>query len=351
MIASLDRVMGITPSSDRRLALAPFALGLVFAVVFVLVVTTATRSVQPHHLSVGLVAPAPVADRVQSGLESRAPGAFDVHRHAGEAEARAAVLDGRDYGALVVQGPQARVLVASAQGQAATAAVRTVLTGIASAAHLGVTVEDVRPLPSTDPTGMLAALLLIPLILASLLGGAGSLVAPSVPSPARLGLLLGYAAVVGLAVTLTVRLVEGGLSANFWAVGGVTSLFVLAMAATVTALQRLAGVAGLGLAVLTLLVFGLPTAGIFAPWEFLPDFYRALSQNLPPGAAVSALRDLLYFGGSGLDRPLTVLSVWAGAGLVLILLADLVRGRVPARGPAAGPLTIGERGEGAGGGG
>jgi hypothetical protein len=343
--------MGITPSSDRRLVLAPFGLGIVFAIVFVLVVTTATRSLQPHHLPVGLVAPAPIADRVQTGLDSRAPGAFDVHRYGSEADARQAILDNHDDGALVVQGPQARVLIASAQGQAPTSAVRTVLTGIASAAHLSVTVEDVRPLPSTDPTGMLAALLLIPLILASLLGGVAGLVAPSVPTPARLGLLLVYAAAVGLGVTLTVRLVEGGLSADYWAVGGVTSLFVLAMAATVTCLQRIAGLAGLGLAVLTLLVFGLPTAGIFAPAAFLPDFYRVLSENLPPGAAVTALRDLLYLGGAGLDRPLTVLSIWAGAALVLTAVADLVRGRAAARGPAGHPLTIDERGQGAGGGG
>jgi hypothetical protein len=333
------------------MVLAPFALGFVFAIVFVLVITTATRSPQPHHVPVGLVAPAPIADRIQTGLESRAPGAFDVHRRGSEMDARQAVLDNRDYGALIVQGPSARVLVTGANGTATTTAIRTVFSGIASSAHLGVTVEDVRPLPSSDPAGVLAGLLLIPLILASLLGGVSGLIAPSVPVPVRLVLLVAYAATVGAGVTLTVRLVEGGLSADLWAVGGVTSLFVLAMAATVTCLQRIAGIAGLGLAVLTLLVFGLPTAGLFVPWEFLPDFYRALSQNLPPGAAVTALRDLLYLGGGDLERPLTVLSVWAAAGVLVTVVADLVRSRARSRGDAELPLTMDERGQGAGGGG
>jgi hypothetical protein len=325
--------MSPTPSAGKRMLPAPFGIGLVFALVFVLVLTTASRSPQPHHLPVGLVAPAPVADRIQTALSAHAPGSFDVHRYGTEAAARQAVRNHREDGALVVAGPSARVVLASADGPATTAALRAVLSGIAGAAHLDVTVEDVRPLPSTDPAGTLASLLLIPLILAGLLGGVSGLLAPSSRMRARLGLLFAYAAAVGAGVTLTVRLVEGGLPADLWTISGLTGLFVLAMGATVMCLQRLAGLAGVGLAVLTLLVLGLPTAGVFAPPEFLPYFYRALSQNLPPGAAVTALRDALYFGGAGLARPLTVLSIWAAAGVVLTVLADLVRTSARARVP------------------
>ena len=97
-----------------------------------------------------------------------------------------------------------------------------------------------------------------------------------------------------------------------------TSLFVLAMAGTITCLHRWLGMAGLALAVGVLLMLGVPTSGAFANYEFLPDGYRWLSQLLPTGAAVAG--------------PLTVLGVWAGGSLLLILLRQAVGALpVPAR--------------------
>lgn len=197
--------------SGRRALLAPFGLGLLFALLFVFAITTATRSPQPHHLPVGLVAPAPVADRIQSTLDARAPGTFDIHRLDSESAARQAVGDNQDYGALVVNGQQARLVLASANGPAATTVIRTVLTGIATGARLSLTVEDVRPMPAADPAGSLAAVLLIPLLLASLIAAVLSIVlAPSTPFWMRLPVLAVYAAAVGIGVTLIAAAVSGG---------------------------------------------------------------------------------------------------------------------------------------------
>lgn len=342
MVARLT-LMNVKLPTERLALLAPFGIGLAFALLFVLTMTTATKSLQPHDLPVGLVAPAPVADQIEMSLDSRAPGAFAIHRYSSEAAARAAVRDDREYGALVVTGRGARLLLAGAKGTTTTITIRTVFTRVASAAHLPLTVEDLRPMPSSDPNGTLAVVLLIPLILASLIVAVlGFILAPWAPAAARVGLMVAYAVVVGLMVTLIADLVEGGLSAGFGEVSAAPALFVLAMSATVACLQRLAGTAGTGIAILLLLVLGLPSAGVFAPPEFLPDFYRALSPYLPPGAAVALMRDVLYLGGDGTSFPVTVLSIWAGAAIVLTFLADRVlprRRRPPARPDAAALLA------------
>lgn len=335
MVNRLTAVGGKLPRAAALLA--PFGIGLVFAVLFVLSMTTATKSLHPHDLPIGLVAPTPVADRVESSLDTHAPGAFAIHRYNSETEARAAVRDNREYGAFVLTARGARLLLAGAHGAATTTVIRAAFTGVAAGTHVPLTVQDVRPMPSSDSNGTLAGVLLIPLILASLVAAVlGFLLAPWVPAAARVGLIMAYAVIVGLSVTLTAEVVEGGLSANFLEVSAVPALFVLTMATTVAWLQRIAGAAGTGIAVLLLLVLGVPAAGVFAPAEFLPDFYRLLSTYLPTAAGETLIRDVLYLGGDGAAFPITVLSIWAGTGIVLMLLADLVlpRGRARRRPPA-----------------
>jgi hypothetical protein len=310
-------------TASRRLLAVPFAVGLVFALVFVFLMTSALHAPAPHGIHVGLVAPAPIADRIESGLAARAPGAFALHRYGSDHAARQAIDDRQEDAAFVVQGGQATLLLAGATGTATTTVVRAAFTGVAGGAHLPLTVQDVKPLPATDPGGTLAVLLLIPLILASVIASIlGIVIAGSRWVVARLGLLVAYAAAVGFGTTLIVDLVAGGLSGSIGAVTGVTALFVLAMAGAVLCLHRLLGAPGAVLAIVVVLMLGIPASGAFASAQFLPDFYRVISPLLPAGAAVSALRDVFYFGGNGAGWPLTVLACWAGGSMVLILIRE-----------------------------
>ena len=46
-------------------------------------------------------------------------------------------------------------------------------------------------------------------------------------------------------------------------------------------------------------------------YEFEPGFYGALSQLLPPGAALTAVRNVQYFDWAATLAPLLVLAAWA----------------------------------------
>ncbi len=60
--------------------------------------------------------------------------------------------------------------------------------------------------------------------------------------------------------------------------------------------------------------------------------WRAIGPDLPPGAAVSALRGIGFFGGAATATPLLVLALWAAAGLILVALPTAAtRGRVTMR--------------------
>jgi hypothetical protein len=75
------------------------------------------------------------------------------------------------------------------------------------------------------------------------------------------------------------------------------------------------------------LVIGNPaSAGSSAP-ELLPAFWRELSQLLPPGAAITALRDVVYLHGHGISRALIVLVIWVAAGAAVVAVVQIRRAR------------------------
>ncbi len=69
-----------------------------------------------------------------------------------------------------------------------------------------------------------------------------------------------------------------------------------------------------------MLFLGIPSAGALVPTELLAQPWRAIGPDLPPAAALSALRGITFFGDAATGRPLAVLACWAGLGALLALL-------------------------------
>ena len=77
-----------------------------------------------------------------------------------------------------------------------------------------------------------------------------------------------------------------------------------------------------GLFVLTMIFLGIPAAGALVPPELLTQPWRAIGPDLPPAAAVDAMRSISFFYGAAAGRPLIVLACWAALGALLALLAS-----------------------------
>ena len=108
---------------------APTVGGLVVLVTLLGLIGTAVRDPHPHDVPVGLVGPAPAVQQLSDGLNTNAPGAFQLTTYGSDADARAA-LDSNDIDAVLVIGSDApRLIVAGAAGDAVSGLITTVFTG------------------------------------------------------------------------------------------------------------------------------------------------------------------------------------------------------------------------------
>lgn len=319
------------PSPQRAVARI-VAVGLVLVFAFTALYVAAFHAPRPHGEDVGVVGPAAVAARVQAGLDAHAPGAFDVRGYATEASARDALLDTSINGVLVPGRPRARVLVAGALGAAPTDPVTEALQGAAAAAGTSAGVEDLRPLPAADRRGLSSLFVVLGVLIPSLAFGALLTVAGRrLPAGLRWAGIGVFAVAAGLLAALNADVVVGALEGHFVGLAVVAGLLAAAVAAATHGLGRLAGPAGLAVAVALLLLLGVSSAGGAVTAHFEPGFFGALSPLLPPGAALTAVRDVQYFDWAGTLAPLLTLGAWAVGGLVVGLLGERARQRAPRR--------------------
>ena len=103
------------------------------------------------------------------------------------------------------------------------------------------------------------------------------------------------------------------------------TLFVLAIGMSIAAFQMIFGIAGTAVGAILFLVIGNPASGGSSAPELLPGFWRTLSQVLPPGAAVTSMRDLVYFHGHGSTHALIVLALYAALGAAVAIVAYRLR--------------------------
>lgn len=150
------------------------------------------------------------------------------------------------------------------------------------------------------------------------------------------GVLLTYSVVAGLLGSLVARTLLNAVPGEFWALWALGSLLVLAVGALTFALYELAGALGIGLALLLVVVLGVPSSGGVYPTELLPTFWRAVGPSLPPGAGVDAVRSIAYFHGAGAGGPLRALSAWAAGCAAVILLSGGLASRVRPPAPQTG---------------
>lgn len=282
----------------------------VFASAFVL----PAHKPEAHHVPVGVVGPPSVRD----SLEAVKPGALDVKSYATEADARHAIDHREIYGALVGN----RLLVASAASNSVAQAFRNA----AAQAKQHVTVEDVVPLAAEDSRGATLNQLSLALIIACSLAVL-ALTSLGYRGRRLLGAIGLFALTGGSVVVALIGKAVGTLPGSYLVLSAAATLLLLAIALPMAGLQRLLGQAGGAVGGLFFMLVANPASGNPSAPEMLPDGWRTISQLMPPGAGGTTLRNIAYFHGNALLRPLLVLSAYAAGGLALALLGEALRRR------------------------
>jgi hypothetical protein len=313
-------------AQDRRLLIA--LLGVLVAV-FALVGSNvaANHSPKPHHVPVGVIGTPPVVRTVAGALGQRPPGAYQIHAYGSLAAARTAILDRTVYGAFQ-PGRPALLLVADAASPSIAAILQQTFAAAANAEGTTLVVRDLVPLPSSDSRGATAFSMILSLIIAGIMGSAVIyLLGRHRPQPERVAAMVALGVGAGLVAAVVTNVVIGAFPGHFLAVWGVATLFYLALALPIAAFQVLVGAGGVAVGAVMFLVIGNPASGGSSAPELLPGFWRALSQLLPPGAATTAMRDVVYFHGHGMTHALLVLSVWAVLGTIVAVTVNMLRAR------------------------
>ncbi|WP_461030433.1 ABC transporter permease [Streptomyces sparsus] len=324
------------------LVLGVLALQLAFIASYI----GAFHSPGPHRVPIAVVAPEQAQDQYRQRLDSLPGTPLDVTTvTADESEAVDAIRDRTVDGALVVDpsGDADRLLVASGAGAALSQALEQVFREVQENQQRGLEVTDVVPAEEGDGRGLSAFYLVVGWCVGGYLCAAilamsyGARPADTGRALIRLGVLAVYALAAGLGGAVIVGPVLGALPGSVLGLSALGALVVFAVAAATLALQGVAGVVGIGLAILLVVVLGNPSAGGAYPGPLLPTFWREIGPAFPPGAGTWSARSLAYFDGAAITGPLLVLAAWAVVGTVLTVLFAVLRDRRTTDGPGRAP--------------
>lgn len=320
-----------TPALAARLVRLGVVLGFVVILQAGLVTAfvTASRDPAPRQLPVAVVGTPRETAALQSRLSST--GAFAVRQEPTAAAAEDAIRRQEVYGALLPASHPPTLLVASAASPLVAQVLTKAFTATAQRSGTQLAITDVAPLPADDPRGAVGPYLVLGLLIGGYVGAMviGRLIGMRSPSVRHLGLRLTvlacYALVAGAAGILLLGPVLGVLHGSTLAIFATGALVAFAVGCFTSALQTLLGLVGTLLSVITLVLIGNPAAGGGQiPSAMMSPAWGWLAHVLPNPAGMTAIRGIEFFAGHGTGQAFTVLSVYAAAGIVAMLVIALV---------------------------
>jgi hypothetical protein len=314
------------PPAVVRAAGVVVVLAAVIAIVAIAFALPAAHS-KPRNVPIGAAGPQVAGGQVAAVLEQNAPGTFDITYYPDEDALREAIRNRDVYGGISF-GPDGRTLFIATGGSPAVAQLLSqVGNGIAQ--HLGVPLrtEDLASATADDPRGAGLAAAALPITLAGLLPAIALVLVLKREVWTRFAAAVVFAGLAGWTIAALLRYVLGSIEGNFWGVAGGLTLGLLAAGLFMLGLGSLFGRAGLALGALLALLLGNPLSGLASAPELLPSGWGALGQWLPQGATATLLRSTAFFGGAGATMAIAVLTCWALAGTVLIVIAAVRNGK------------------------
>ena len=295
----------------------------------------------PHGVKVAVAGWVSAAE-IGAGLDQQASGAFDVIPAADPGQARQQVLDQAAQAAFVVNGMQATLYTAKADGAVLEQTVIAAFTPIGHAESLTLNIVELVPTVPGDAIGnslffLGLAWTLSPYLLVVSLVMQGT----TLSLRAKLELIVGvgaFASIAGFLIAYWLGAVPGQALPILYGF-----LNFEAVALTVFGLASLTGVyIAAGVAVTLFVFLSIPSSGGAIPYQMVPTFFDWLHPVMPLGNLIDAMRSIFYFNGTNMIRPTLVLCAWIAIGAALITVSALLhRARqqpAPATGPAGPPI-------------
>jgi hypothetical protein len=315
----------------RRLMLGVIVVGIALQFLLALFFLGIGHAPAPRDLPVGVVA----GDRTSAvTAELEADGSFAVTPYDDPASLSDAIEQRSVAGGLVVTDAGTTAYTSSAGGALPAATLQALATRMNAdaggpPAHPAV---DVVALSSTDTNGATVGYVLQILSLGGAVAslGLGRLI-PRAPRSIRRG--LGHAAALGVyalasagILMLAMRVYDIPSAAGAGRLYLDAVLVSLAFTASTAGFVALIGAAG-ALSGGVYFLIGAPISGATLPWQFLSPFWAAVGTWLPTGGAASVVRNALYYPGASNGSGYLCLALYAGIGVLVILVTNALGNR------------------------
>lgn len=293
------------------------ALGMVgvLVVVFAVCLVSAVQLLSPRQMPFGVTGASPVVDAVQQKYS------LDTKTYATDSDLQAAAQAGDIYGGYVAGASTGTLYTVGAKSFFGDIYLTSAFEEAAKANGDTLTVTSVVPLPTEDRTGGVVGLLLLPTLIggymvASLLYSTSQTAA----APGRMGLVLAFSAVAAVITGVVAGPILGAIpTSNMWTLIPCFFLVTAAVSLSAVALQALVGKLGSLLVALLFIVIGGAGAG-GGGVSLLPTYWQTLGNLFPPRHAIELYRNVRYFDGHNIIKPIAVLGLYALVSAVVIIV-------------------------------
>jgi hypothetical protein len=318
----------------RRITIAALLGGLAVtfvSAVFIVAFIGGLHAPGPRSVPIGLVGSPAQASQFGATLSHQAPGAFVTSSYPSEAAARDAI-GGRTIDAALIPTPAGQhLLVAEAVSAAETNDITKAFEAGAAKAHVALTVQDIRPLHTGDPQGLAQLFFVVALLAPSLVFGNMLItrIGTRLNEFRHLAMIAVYAVVVAAVALAIADAGIGALTGAPWGIFGIGVLLAFAAAVMGAATTRWAGSIAYVVVLLLFVPVGISSSGSTLGPRMISQWYADLGKALPPGSAQPAVRNVTYFNSNDIIDPLLILSAWALAGVIALVLAAFLHPPMP----------------------
>jgi hypothetical protein len=293
-------------------------LAIVMGSLFVMTYTLALGDPIPHRIDAAVIGdPASHAQAVNA-VERVAQNGLHFTRYPSLAAAREALHQQEVYAALDLTQRAPHLYVASAAG----ASVARVLERVAFT-DARIRVVDTHPLAPADPSGVdIFYLVLVSTVIGFITVFQVRANVGGLPLDQWWWFVVAFALAAALALTLVVGPIFHRLALPVLESWGILALQVVTVSSFAATMLLLIGRWAILPTWLFFVVLGNSSSGGAVSPPLLPRPFALVSEWLPSGAAVTSLRNAVYFHPYQHTRPIAVLATWAAASFAAMLLAS-----------------------------
>jgi hypothetical protein len=291
------------------------AIAIVMGCLFLTSYSLALGDPVPHKINAALIGDRAAGVRSVDAVEQVTDDKLVFRPYNSVAAARNALDQQRIYAALDVTSARPTLYVASAAGTSVARVLERIY-----AVDPAVQVVDSDPVASDDPNGLdLFYLLLVTTIVGFVTVFQVRAQVDGLQHRDHVTFVLGLAVVGSLVLALVDGPLLGRPAGLYPEESGILALQLLAVASFTSLMIELIGRWAILPTWLFFVILGNASSGGAVAPALLPQPFAFVSQWLPSGATVTALRNAIYFRGYQHLRPFAVLAVWA-AGLFIAWL-------------------------------